>query len=278
MANGAALFRPPLLRTHLADQDLAWLPLPVRAAGEMGALIAFAVLVGLVLCMVLALYLTAHVLWYGAFFLGIIPAAYRFRDHVARSIMRGRMQRQRRSAAYLPASAATSGDELVRVRGRIRAQARIPALVEDRLVVFRRLAFTFYSLRGVHEAGTDFLLDDGSGEPVLIVIDGARLVESDVDPKQFRPLDPALLKKLEALDPPAALKDCFNDWRIDMERRGPFSPAFGSEQVLCDGDEVEVVGYRCRVVDQTVTARLERDTPFRAALRGGEGMPLLIAR
>jgi len=50
------------------------------------------------------------------------------------------------------------------------------------------------------------------------------------------------------------------------------------EQLLCDGDEVEVVGYRSRAVDQMMQMRLARDTPFRAALQGSSTMPLLIAR
>ena len=46
---------------------------------------------------------------------------------------------------------------------------------------------------------------------------------------------------------------------------------------LRDGDAVEIVGYKSRTVDPTVATRLERDTPFRATLKGGRGLPLLIA-
>jgi hypothetical protein len=86
-----------------------------------------------------------------------------------------------------------------------------------------------------------------------------------------------VLERLETLDPPPALQDSLNDWRIDMKQRGRFSPAAGNERLLCDGDSVEVVGYRSRVVDQTVKSRLERDTRFRVALQGSADMPLLIA-
>jgi hypothetical protein len=279
MSDAASPVRPPLLRTHLANDDLAWVPLSVRAAAELMAAVAFAVVSGLVVAVVVALYLATHVLWYGAFFLGIIPAAYQLRNRIAHAAMRRRMQRHRRDAADLPASGGrTAGDgELVRIRGRIRAQNRISALVDKRPVVFRRLAFRFYSLQVVHEAGCDFLVDDGSGEPVLIVIDGARLVADDAGAESDRPLDPEVLDRLEALDPPPALQDYFNDWRIDMAQRGLFSPAAGNERVLCEGDSVEVVGYRCRVVDPSVTSRLERDTPYRAALQGSAAMPLLMA-
>jgi hypothetical protein len=39
-----------------------------------------------------------------------------------------------------------------------------------------------------------------------------------------------------------------------------------------------VVGYKARVVDQTVASRLARDTPMRASLRSGRLLPLLISR
>ena len=49
------------------------------------------------------------------------------------------------------------------------------------------------------------------------------------------------------------------------------------EFVLRDGDAIEIVGYKSRTVDPTVATRLERDTPFRATLKGGRNLPLLIA-
>jgi len=51
-------------------------------------------------------------------------------------------------------------------------------------------------------------------------------------------------------------------------KRGAVPNAAGSEQLLRDGDTVEVVGYRARTVDPTMAARLPRETPIRAALQG----------
>ena len=42
-----------------------------------------------------------------------------------------------------------------------------------------------------------------------------------------------------------------------------------AEFTLRDGDSVEILGYKSRTIDPTVATRLERDTPFRATLRGG---------
>ena len=50
-----------------------------------------------------------------------------------------------------------------------------------------------------------------------------------------------------------------------------------AEIVLRDGDDVEILGYKSRTIDPTVATRLERDTPFRATLKGGKSFPLLIA-
>jgi hypothetical protein len=49
------------------------------------------------------------------------------------------------------------------------------------------------------------------------------------------------------------------------------------EIVIRDGDTIEIVGYKSRTIDPTVATRLERETPFRATLRGGRNLPLLIA-
>ena len=42
------------------------------------------------------------------------------------------------------------------------------------------------------------------------------------------------------------------------------------------GDLVEVVGIKSRQVDQTMTDRLDRETPMRITLRSGSKLPLLI--
>jgi hypothetical protein len=54
-------------------------------------------------------------------------------------------------------------------------------------------------------------------------------------------------------------------------------PLRAGEVVLREGELVEVVGYKTRVVDETISDRLERDTPLRATLRGGKELPLLIS-
>jgi hypothetical protein len=48
-----------------------------------------------------------------------------------------------------------------------------------------------------------------------------------------------------------------------------------SEYLVADGDSVEILGYKTRMVDISVE-RMERETPFRATLRSGKELPLLI--
>jgi hypothetical protein len=277
MSDGASPVRLALQRTQIAEDDTAWLPLSMRAAGALVGGAAFAGVSALVIGFFVFLLLWGGVIWIGALSLGLIPITYQLRDTVARAIMRRRMSRFRRTAVQLR-DATDRRDELIRVRGRLRAQTTIRSLLDDRPVVFRRLVFAMGGLQAVHECGVDVLLDDGSGDPVLVLLEGARFVDADVHPREYRPLPPSVLDALRALDPARQIAETLNDWRIDLTQRGLVRTATGAEQVLCDGDEVEVVGHRSRAVDQTMPSRLARDTPFRAALQGSSTMPLLIAR
>jgi hypothetical protein len=56
----------------------------------------------------------------------------------------------------------------------------------------------------------------------------------------------------------------------------PLTPLWVSEISLREGDAVEVLGYKNRIVDASLSERLERDTPMRATVRGGAKLPLLI--
>lgn len=262
-------------RLHLAHDDMAWLPLGVRAAGSLYSMMAFLGITMVVAAIFAALW-AIGVVWYGSITLLAIPAAYRMREGVARSAMRGRMRRLDRSAVALAAALDRDG-QLVRVRGRIRAQRRIPALLTQYEVVFRRLVFRIHGVEGVEESATDFLLDDDTGEPILILVEGARFVADDLPPKDWSPLPPPVVETLASLNPPPAMVDAINDYRIDA-KRGAAANAAGSEQILRDGDTVEVVGYRARTVDPTMAARLPRETPIRATLQGASACPLLVSR
>ncbi|HEX6838267.1 MAG TPA: dihydroxy-acid dehydratase, partial [Polyangia bacterium] len=64
---------------------------------------------------------------------------------------------------------------------------------------------------------------------------------------------------------------------ISVGHISPEAADGGPLAILRDGDVVEIVGYKSRTVDPTVATRLERDTPFRATLKGGRNLPLIIA-
>ena len=46
--------------------------------------------------------------------------------------------------------------------------------------------------------------------------------------------------------------------------------------MLCDGDQVEVLGHKTRIIDAGVEERLMREEPYRAALQSSEHQPLII--
>jgi hypothetical protein len=222
-------------RFHLGADDTEWLPLPVRAAGSLYALMAFLGTATVVVGVFMLLY-AIGIIWIGAIWLLAIPAAYGMRGRVARSAMRGRMRKLERSAVSL-ASSGERDQRLVRVSGRIRAQKRIPSFTQTGEVVFRRLVFRFHGLCAIEESAVDFLIDDGSGEPVLVLVDGARFLADDALEKDWKALPAPVIDALEQLDPPQAIRDGINDWRIDAARTGAISAA-GRELVLRDGDTV----------------------------------------
>jgi hypothetical protein len=153
---------------------------------------------------------------------------------------------------------------LVHVRGHVRAVQTLPGLMAPLPAVYRRLAFSAYGKGFFHEAAVDFMLVNPNGEAIAVHVDGARL-----------------------LAPVPPLRALVGD-EIDRVDRLPFAPLVGlkqtrakdlrgGEMLLQDGAAVEVIGYKSRIVDPTVSARLERETPMRAVLRSGRQLPLLIA-
>ncbi len=160
--------------------------------------------------------------------------------------------------------------QLVHVVGRIRARQTLPSILTGEPVVFRRTVVQAdakpfrrppLSLPVVYEAAFDFGLVDESGEEVLLDVADARLIVSD--------------EKFQKLPAGAALERV---WALVSEspEQSKRPSLRVSEVVVLDGDRVEVVGYKTRVVDVSVAERMERDTPLRATLRSGAESPLLI--
>ena len=130
--------------------------------------------------------------------------------------------------------------------------------------VFRRVVFIIGDTRIVHEAAVDFTLVDGSGESIIVMIKDARLITAEPN---FRKLTGEDADRVRALPYEA----------VANIRKGHSRWIRASEVLICDGQEVEIVGYKTRTVDPGMSNRLARETPMRATLRGGKALPLLIA-
>jgi hypothetical protein len=199
-------------------------------------------------------------------------------DRAARSVLRMRLAKLAHGQVELSRLKQEADGELVHVRGRVRARNVLSGLLDDgEQAVYRRVRIVLGQVTIIHEAAVDFALVDPQGEVVFIETTGARLVAFDAKPKRLRSEGPQA-ERLLALPLPKETKQWLES-RAKRQRKGKSLPPIeASELFLRDGDEIEVVGYKNRVVDVSVEARLERDTPLRATLRAGRELPLILSR
>jgi hypothetical protein len=263
-------------RTILAKNDLDWLPPGYRAvrwtvagtvwtgiAGLVGAMLAFS---------------KFQVIVYGKGLAALAAGGYFAGDRAARAVLRGRLRKLAEGAVNLSRLPAEPDGELVHVEGRVRARQSLQPMIlgQEPAAVWRRVTFTMGETHVVHEAGVDFQIVADGSEPVIVETGQARLLTGN--PKQhWFGEGSGVVPALEALPLPPVLARTLQR-RNQLRARGNKVPRVrAGEFCLRDGDLVEVLGYKARTVDPTVAARLERETPFRATLRGGHALPLLIA-
>lgn len=260
-------------RTHPYSEDLDWLPARLGALRAIRWVFGGAVLVGF-----MAIAIAAHGKGVGgmAYAIGMAATgAWYAGDRAARAIVRRRLDRLARGLDDLRRLSREEDGAAVHVRGRVRAQATLPGLVDPtQQAVFRRFLFRpSEQVRVVHEAAVDFALVDESGERITVLVEGARLLAPDPSLVQL-PIE--MLEVLAALPLPKGARSMVDAMRKRRDKGKKVQALRGGEILLRDGDEVLVVGCKTRVVDQTV-AVLERETPMRATLRSGREMPLLIS-
>lgn len=261
-------------RTHLLRHDFDWLPPSYRAIRWT---VAGGIWSGLVVG-VGALSVFAHVnlAVFGKGLAVLAASGYVAGDRAARAALRARLKKLAHGAVDLTRLPSEPDGELVHVVGKVRMREPIEGIVSPVPAVYRRDVFSIDVARVVHEAASDFWLVADGSEPVLVETDEARLLAREGDGAWYGG-DHVVVKTLEALPLPSEMTKIIARRDERRQKGKKVSRVRVAEVLLREGDTVEVVGYKSRTIDPTVATRLERDTPYRATLRGGKNLPLLIA-
>jgi hypothetical protein len=261
-------------RTHRARHDLDWLPPSFKVirwsvagtlwgamAGLLGSAFVFA---------------KPGFFVYGKGIAVLFAGGYYAGDRAAKAVLRGRLAKLAHGRLDLSHLANATDGELVHVRGRIKAERTLPGVLSEGQVVYRRVVFSIAGERWVHEAAEDFRLVDGSGDNAMVQVDGAHLISAD--PKRKK-IEGELARTVFDLSMDPELRASPDrELRVRHARSGrDRGQITAGELTLREGDEIEVVGYKTRSVDVTVSERLARETPLRATLRSGKDLPLIVA-
>jgi len=247
-------------RVHLLGEDLDWAPAAIL---RLNKVVVASLVVG---ATVPAFLKFGPMVW---FVPGVMaPVAMRAGNRSARALVRRRLGRYARGEVDLSRLRNETDGELLQVTGTVDATHTLDGLLDPRPAVYRRLQVSLGRLQLVHEAATDFALTDDTGQRVRVLATGSRLlcpmgkrylIEGDAERRVL-----------------AEVRRSHID-RILHERGIEQFETMGDEYLVRPGDRVDIVGYKTRVVDRAIQERLARDDPFRAALRSGERLPLLIA-
>lgn len=155
----------------------------------------------------------------------------------------------------------------VAVRGVVLASRTAASTLDTRPIVwsltrFRRgqppLTLAFF-----HEVAFDFMIADGSDEPIWVEVSGGMLIDRFATDRRVQFQSTTLLD----IDHPF-----FTGLRIrDRHVRA-------SEIAIAAGDVVEVVGRLSRRLDPTARSESGREPPQRRVLRSGKRVPVMVRR
>jgi hypothetical protein len=154
----------------------------------------------------------------------------------------------------------------VAVRGVVVARRTTASPLDGRAAVWSLARFrggTWLSRSFFHEAAFDFLLDDGSDEPIWIEVAGGMLLDRFPPEERVQFHNTTLLE----LDHPFLT-------RLRLDQR----ELWASELDILPGDAIEVVGRLSRRLDPTARSESGRDPPHRRALQSGMRVPVLIKK
>ncbi len=114
-----------------------------------------------------------------------------------------------------------------------------------------------------HEMAFDFLLADGTDEPIWVEVNGGMLIDAFPDEARFQFTNSTLLE----IDHPFLTA-------LRLRAR----QVWAAEIAIAAGDVVEVVGRLSRRLDPTAPSDSGRDPPQRRVLRSGTRVPVMVRR
>jgi hypothetical protein len=154
----------------------------------------------------------------------------------------------------------------VAVRGVVIARRTAASALDGRAAVWSLTRFrrgTWFTRSFFHETAFDFLLDDGSDEPIWIEVAGGMLLDPFPSEERVQFHSTTLLE----IEHPLLTR-----LRIDQ------TELWASEIDILPGDTIEVVGRLSRRLDPTARSVSGRDPPHRRTLQSGMRVPVLIKK
>lgn len=154
----------------------------------------------------------------------------------------------------------------VAVRGVVIARRTAATALEGRSAVWSLTRFrrgSWFAPSFFHEAAFDFLLDDGTDEPIWIEVTGGMLLDPFPNEERVQFHSTTLLE----IDHPVLT-------RLRLDQR----ELWAAEIDILPGDTIEVVGRLSRRLDPTARSASGRDPPHRRTLQSGMRVPVLIKK
>ena len=154
----------------------------------------------------------------------------------------------------------------VAVRGVVIARRTAASALDGRAAVWSLARFrrgTWFTRSFFHEIAFDFLLDDGTDEPIWIEVAGGMLLDPFPGEERVQFHSTTLLE----IEHPLLTR-----LRLDQ------TELWASEIDILPGDTIEVVGRLSRRLDPTARSASGRDPPHRRTLQSGTRVPVLIKK
>jgi len=155
----------------------------------------------------------------------------------------------------------------VAVRGVVLGKRATTSLMDSRAVVWSLTRFRLgrppLARSFFHEVAFDFLIDDGTDEPIWVEVTGGMVIDRFPDDRRVQFQSTTLLE----IDHPFLTHLRLRDRNVRA-----------AEIAIAPGDVVEVVGRLSRRLDPSAPSDSGREPPQRRALRSGTRVPVMVRK